>query len=596
MPKTSSPPHLQDNGSSVADGSSRAGALLWQVCEILVVFIACLSFFTMFLSWFVTLSLVHPITFSSSAAVQTTFWNDYRGDEPRWRYTGPDNSPEYWFNETQDALATMQATFWNGTYWPSTIQWIGALIDTIVASSERTLVDGLQVYGDDVKVQLEGDIRNYYSQIQAYYDTEDTVQIFDAAYDDAQWVVMEWLEVIRFINQYEAYSQSGLGIDDISAYAHRAHIFYNVVQDKFNTSQCEGGLTWNPALETYKNAITNELFVSSSIMMYFFFPGDSDTDPYPHPNYTAQTNKTLLPLQPMSAHDPIFLKNAQDEWAWFKTHNFTNAQGLIVDGFHITPNQTTCDERNEMVYTYNQGVMLTGLRGLWEATGLIYYLDDGYSLIETVINATGWDANVSDQASEWAGLGRNGILEDYCDAPANCSQDNLVFKGAYFQHFDYFCTPLPTDVPLVEGISVLAATELAQHHNDRCASYSPWVQHNAHAALSTRDGTKVMGEWWGAPYLNRTQGPAPKYAESKPDGSIDICNQPQLLEAYPWKCSSSDCAHYSASERRRALYPRQAADNRTVETQAQGLAVLRAATDLTLIDGGSSRKVYTSPA
>ena len=138
----------------------------------------------------------------------------------------------------------MQATFWNGTYWPSTIQWIGALIDTIVASSERTFVDGVQIYGEDVKVQLESDIRNYYSQIQAYYDTEDTIQIFDAAYDDAQWVVMEWLEVIRFINQYEAYSQSGLGIDDISAYAHRAHIFYNIVQDRFDTSQCEGGLTW----------------------------------------------------------------------------------------------------------------------------------------------------------------------------------------------------------------------------------------------------------------------------------------------------------------------------------------------------------------
>ncbi|KAF2206398.1 glycoside hydrolase family 76 protein [Cercospora zeae-maydis SCOH1-5] len=458
----------------------------------------------MFFPWLATLSLVRPIAFSSSAAVQTTFWDGYRGDDVGWRYTGPDPSADFWFNETQDALATMQAKFWNGTYWPGTLQWIGALVDTIVASTERTFVYGLQVYGGDIKAQLESDIRNYYTQIQAYYDNEDTIQIFDAAYDDAQWVVMEWLEVIRFIQQYDAYSQSGLGIDDISAYAHRAHIFYNIVQNEFNTSQCGGGLTWNPALETYKNAITNELFVSSSIMMYFYFPGDNDTDPYPDPDYTAQTNRTLPPLEPRTAHDPLFLQNAEKEWAWFKTQNFTNAQGLIVDGFHISPNQTTCDERNEMVYTYNQAVMLTGLRGLWEATGGTSYLDDGYNLIEIVMNATGWDANAPEQASEWAGLGRNGILEDYCDAPANCSHDDLIFKGAYFQHFDYFCTPLPTVVPLVEGVSVLASTELAQHHSDRCASYLPWVQHNAHAALNTRDGTEIMGEWWGAPYVRTT--------------------------------------------------------------------------------------------
>ena len=168
-------------------------------------------------------------------------------------------------------------------------------------------------------------------------------------------VVLEWLEAIKFIRQYDTYCRSNLGQKDIADFTHRAHIFYNIVQDKFNTSTCGGGLTWNPQLAPYKNAITNELFVSSSVSMYLYFPGDNNTNPSPSPGYKSSTNKTLPAISRLRAHDPLLLDNAVKGYEWFKTHNFTNAQGLIVDGFHISPRQTTCDERNEMVYTYNQG-------------------------------------------------------------------------------------------------------------------------------------------------------------------------------------------------------------------------------------------------
>jgi len=116
--------------------------------------------------------------------------------------------------------------------------------------------------------------------------------------------------------------------------------------------------TWSPALAPYKNATANELFVASSIAKYIYFPGDSNTDPYPSPSYSDATNTTLPAFTPLQAHDPLLLDNAVKGYQRIKTPNFTNSQGLYVDKFHIPDNQTTYDQRDEMIYTYNQGIVL----------------------------------------------------------------------------------------------------------------------------------------------------------------------------------------------------------------------------------------------
>lgn len=404
--------------------------------------------------------------------------------------------------------------------------------------------------------------------------------------------VLEWLEAIKFIYKYDEYAHSDLGQEDIARFAHRAHIFYNTVQDKFDTSLCGGGVTWNPTLAPYKNAITNELFVSSSIGMYLYFPGDSNPDPYPSPNYANVTNTTLPPLPTLRAHDPLLLDNAVKEYEWFKTHDFSNAQGLIVDGFHVSENQTSCDERDEMVYTYNQGVVLSGLRQLWEATGDTQYLTDGYALVSTVINATGWQAENYDQAGQWAGLGRNGIMEDYCDAPANCSQDAQIFKGIYFFHLDLFCEPLSTETAHVPGLTYTAPAALAEAHAANCQLYTPWIEHNAFAALSTRNDSGIIGGWWGASYVNKTQGPWPEWSAPMPPGSIDVWNDPSVLSQRPWVCHGQHgCRAYGRRSTAPEMAPlsrfrrRDVNDEglgRTVETQGSGVGIVKAASDFSL--------------
>ncbi|KAF7195585.1 hypothetical protein HII31_03179 [Pseudocercospora fuligena] len=561
--------------------------------------------FTMSSLWLLGVTLLEIITWTSA---QSLYWSGWHGEAAAWQWSGSDTRSAHWSNEAEFALKSLQESYWNGTNWPSIVSWapwIGSVINTITASSLRT-------YLKATNLPSERDLWTAYSQIESYYAGEDAIKLFGQAYDDAQWVVLEWLEVIKFITDYSRTpTNAKLGQEDLAKYAHRIHVFYNVVQDKFDETLCGGGLTWNPALSVYKNAITNELFVTSSIAMYFWFPGDDNADPYPDPRYDLTNESMILPpMERLLPHDALFLENAK-KGHWMKTHNFTNAQGLIVDGFHISENQTTCDLRDEMVYTYKwvtlhiACVILAGLRGLWEATGDTTYLQDGYDLIDKVINATGWNARDYDDAAQWAGLGRNGILEDHCDAPANCTEDQQasvthlnehafhsnrplqIFKGVYFQHLSLFCEGLPAKEALIPGVSKLASEGLAHRHKVKCSSYSRWIQHNALAALGTRDELGLFGQWWGAPYVNKTQAPAPDYAVSIPYGSADICNRPELLSEAPWKCDGRfGCKKYDPPNRRSivraTLRLRQYPDPlRTVETQAQGVSILRAAIERT---------------
>lgn len=262
-------------------------------------------------------------------------------------------------------------------------------------------------------------------------------------------------------------------------------------------------MTWNPRLEPYKNAITNELWISASISMYRYFPGD---------NYTAP----WISSQGFPEKDPAHLAAAIEGYKWLKGINMTNNQGLYVDGYHISakPGNIECDKRQEMVYTYNQGVILTGQRELWAVTGSASYLEEGHKLIQSVINATGWDLKRNKPVDDlkhlppgwlpqWRGLGRGGIMEEQCDASGTCSQDGQTFKGIFFHHFTAFCAALdPVDIKSGLIVDARAYHNVKNAHADACRSYYGWIKHNAQAALNTRDAQGKFGMWWGADIFN----------------------------------------------------------------------------------------------
>ncbi|KAI9730693.1 MAG: hypothetical protein M1834_005661 [Cirrosporium novae-zelandiae] len=444
-----------------------------------------------------------------------------------------------------DAIDTMQSRYfqlWQGS-WPDAIDWTSAVMGTHVSAALSTisrsldyLVPSTGTSSLGIEYQVHENLLNrYFSQMTAFYFGENAFSLRNQAYDDMLWVVLGWLENIKFIMMHSEmhYTSSKMGnssawyaVQFIPSFAHRARIFYELASKGWDTSLCDGGMIWNPSLSPYKNAITNELYIAASISMYLYFPGDDNTSPFTVPRKSSFSHA--------NPGDAIYLKNAVEGYKWLLSSNMTNRHGLYVDGFHISGwskdsrGTGRCDIRNEMVYTYNQGVLLSGLRGLFIATAARSYLEDGHALIQNVINATDWDtkaqksrhSNYNDSAP-WTGLGRSGILEEACDSSGRCSQDGQTFKGIFFHHLTTFCRPLEPS----QNIDLSRTSIEMQHqifheansfHQDTCKKYTRWVEHNAQAAYMTRDNEGLFGMWWGQKFRNNESSTTTPDSRSEP--------------------------------------------------------------------------------
>ena len=426
------------------------------------------------------------------------------------------------------------------------------------------------------------------------------------------WVVLGWLESIKFINLHnllhfngteEGGGEGWYGKQYVPAFAHRARLFWDMASQGWDTTLCNGGMIWSPYLTPYKNAITNELYIAASISMFLYFPGDDNTSPFGLSN------------PPGRAHDEKYLQAAIEAYAWLKGSNMTDQKGLFVDGYHVSgwtkypkngTENTKCDSRNEMVYTYNQGVLLSGQRGLYEATAQREYLIDGHKLVADVIAATGWDLHSqtapdlpidTSELGKWQGLGRSGILEEACDAPGSCSQDGQTFKGIFFHHLTLFCEPLPSalDLPNSPFLSKqISLDDDRQYHANACAKYGPWIKHNALSALNTRNSEGRFGMWWGAPPPSSVSSPFqpanPDLQPEIPENGVDYRNSGTPDE---WEMPRNhqsrghgefgDIEAFGGVGERDIEGGRDLNDRgrgRTVETQGGGVAVLRAAVEV----------------
>ena len=152
---------------------------------------------------------------------------------------------------------------------------------------------------------------------------------------------------------------------------------------------CGGGMWWNTR-RTYKNAVTNELFITLAAHLHERTPGDQE-----------------------------YLSWALRGWEWLTGRALIGPSGLVNDGLG-----KDCANNGGTAWTYNQGVILGGLAVLYDITGDRDYLRQGEFIADAAL------AGLTDA---------DGILTEPCELTADgCDGDATQFKGIFARYLHEF--------------------------------------------------------------------------------------------------------------------------------------------------------------
>jgi len=246
--------------------------------------------------------------------------------------------------------------------WPSTGWWNAA--NAVTALLDHSAQTGSRAYLDEVDVTFEkneqDDFTNEYM-------------------DDTGWWGLAWVR---------AYDVTG-DRKYLEMAQRDADYMYS-----FRDDHCGGGIWWRSD-KTYKNAITNELFVKLSASLHNRIPGDT-----------------------------VYLERAAEVWDWFEASGMINDDHLVNDGL----DDETCANNGGVTWTYNQGVILGGLVEVSRATG-------DASLLRRA-------TQIADAATSSASLNPGGVLTEPCEAD-DCGADGPSFKGIFVRNLGELERALP---------------------------------------------------------------------------------------------------------------------------------------------------------
>jgi predicted alpha-1,6-mannanase (GH76 family) len=224
--------------------------------------------------------------------------------------------------------------------------------------------------------------------------------------DDTAWWGLAWVDAYDLTGDSRYLSTARTDADHMAGYW---------------DGTCGGGVWWSSS-KTYKNAITNALYVELNAALHNRISGDT-----------------------------VYLQRAETGWTWFQNSGMINGSHLVNDGL----DSTTCANNNGTPWSYNQGVPLAALTELYRATGNSSYLSEA----QTLANASTTNAT----------LNPGGILFDNgggADVPS--------FKGVYARDLAALNAAL-SNHPYT---SYLQRQANSAHTNDRSSSDNydqPWA-------------------------------------------------------------------------------------------------------------------------
>jgi len=260
-------------------------------------------------------------------------------------------------------------------------------------------------------LMIEANSNQFVSVIQNTYDK--TGPIIDNCFDDHQWWLLAWIRAYQLTK-------------DVKYLQRAAIIFDNTTARAWTTTQCGGGVVWcpvPPGTNGYKNAITNELYLTSAISLH------------PYANILGRSTN-------------YYLDWAIKEWKWFSSTGMINSAQLINDGLN---NQ--CTNNGGVTWTYNQGVLLNGLTLLSRAINDPSLLTVAAKIIQATFSKL---------------TTRDGILNEPC---SGCDGDQLIFKGIFLRHLGYAAANLTAYLPNLSTFLINNSNSVIQNAVCRDGSY-----------------------------------------------------------------------------------------------------------------------------
>lgn len=193
------------------------------------------------------------------------------------------------------------------------------------------------------------------------------------AIDDSEWWGLTWIQAYDLTRNPK--------------YLDMAVKIATYVNGYWDTSTCGGGVWWDGE-RTYKNAVTNGLWIRLTAELHNRIPGDS-----------------------------LWLGRSKTAWAWFQNSGMINADGLVNDGL-----TNACTNNNSTVWSYNQGLAIGGGLELYRATRDPKILTSVKRLADAAISPKG--------------LNTNGVLTEVCDATdQTCDDNGKQFKGIFTRYW-----------------------------------------------------------------------------------------------------------------------------------------------------------------
>jgi predicted alpha-1,6-mannanase (GH76 family) len=192
-------------------------------------------------------------------------------------------------------------------------------------------------------------------------------------YDDEGWWALAWIKAYDLTKE--------------TRYLDMAKTIFADMTTGWDQT-CGGGVWWNKD-RRYKNAITNELFLTVAAKLHQRTPGDAGPGSY--------------------------LDWAERSWQWFEGSGMMNEDHLINDGLNAA-----CENNGDVTWTYNQGVVLGGLIELYRIKGDREYLQTAQSIADAAIRTL---------------VNEDGILREPCEQNG-CGADGPSFKGIFMRYLN----------------------------------------------------------------------------------------------------------------------------------------------------------------